>query len=300
MRVSYKRAISLSLRCFANIGGLGSLLIMLLVLYIATANAQEDVAAQVLERINRARADANLPALTRNAQLDAAAQGHANDLLQNGAELGHRGSDGSTIRQRIARAGFAGDTVGENWAAFRALDTIMEFWLNDPPHRKNILHGKFREIGIGVATRPNGGLIIVTDFGAQGNNAELFAAAPTAAPKKVRPAQAPTKAKPKPTQAPPTRKSTRKPTAAPIALATPLPPVTQVAIVQAPLQKSVAPMRARGKVKRLALKGNADASLGKVVRVGDTLHKTFGGALMAGGAVLFGVAVIGQRRRKTH
>ena len=43
----------------------------------------------------------------------------------------------------------------------------MEFWLNDPPHRRNILNPKFADIGIGFVVRPNGGLIVVTDFGTQ-------------------------------------------------------------------------------------------------------------------------------------
>src|SRR5262245_23018790 len=89
-------------------------LALLLVAAVGT-QAQGDVADVVLTRINRARANANSPALIRSAQLDSAAQAHADDLVQHGSQLGHRGSDGSTVQQRIARTGYNGRAWGENW-----------------------------------------------------------------------------------------------------------------------------------------------------------------------------------------
>lgn len=280
----------------------GGLLILLYALFlVGGASGQDDVAAQVLKRINRAREDAGMPALSRNPQLDAAAQAHANDLLQNGARLGHTGSDGSSIKQRVAGSGFAGGAVGENWAGYRSVDKVMEFWLNDAPHRRNILNRRYSEIGIGVATRPNGGFVVVTDFGGEKERAAPAEVQPAAAPKKARPTQVPTKPKPKPTAVPPTRKPASKPTREPTPLPPPptkAPPVVKVALAQPPPKPPVInPPGARGTAARLLLRGDANARVGVAETRGDPLRMTLGGTLSLAGVLLLGVAVVGQRRR---
>lgn len=269
------------------------------------ANAQEDVAQQVLERINRARAEANLPPLARNAELAAAAQDHANDLLKNGAQLGHRGSDGSTIRQRIARAGYAGGTVGENWAGYRSLDKIFDFWLNDAPHRQNILNARYSEIGVGVAARANGGFLIVTDFGSPEIRAESNFAPPTPKPKKARrkavATAVPTKPRPTRTPIPPTRQPTRKPTRRPTAVPTPLPTAAPIRVALAPvLPKKAERLRVRGKFQQLSINAVARGSVGAVAARTENTHQLFGGALMLSGVALLGVALIGQQRRRAR
>ncbi len=274
------------------------------------AAAQQDVAAQTFARINQARADAGLPPLALNAQLNAAAQAHADDMQKNGVSLGHRGSDGSTIKQRIARAGYGGGTTGENWAAYRTFDQIMNFWLNDPPHRSNILNNKFREIGVGVASRANGGLIIVTDFGASDNAPEIAAAAaaPPQAPQKPR--AAPTQAKPaapKPTRAPtrqptrpPTAKATRvpQPTAPPAPTPEPQPEPTRVAIARAPQTqiKATAPLYARGRAAKSVVRGSASNAVGAAHGAGDALRMSLGAALAVSGALVLGLAMAGHWR----
>lgn len=264
----------------------------LLFLVSVSAHAQGDVAAQVLAQINRARANRNLAALNRNPQLDAAAQGHADDLLQHGTSLGHRGSDGSNIAQRIARAGYNGATVGENWAGYRTLDQIMNFWLNDPPHIQNIVNNKYREIGIGVAVRPNGGFIIVTDFGSP-QTAQPKIAPAVAAVKPPPPTKAPVKAKPKPT-AVPTRKPTAKPTARPPAPPKPVP--VKVALVQPP-PPIFKPLHVQGKAKIIPLKGRAKSFPGVAEPQADAGRMSFGGALTLLGTLGLGVAIVGHRRR---
>lgn len=276
--------------------GLSALLCALFLMTGIVASAQDDPVAQVLIRINQARANANLPALTRNAQLDAAAQGHANDLLQNGVQLGHSGSDGSSITQRIVRTGYNGDTVGENWASYRTMDLVMQFWLTDPPHRHNILNPRFSEIGIGVAPRANGGLIVVTDFGGHNGGAPVQVAHAAAAPQKARPTQIPVRAKPKPSPTP-TRRPTRKPITLPTLLPTQPPPVTQIALAQPAPKITVKPLHARGKFSRLTLTGQARAAASLSEIRGDGAKQFFGGALALGGMLLVGVAMIGQRRR---
>ncbi len=279
---------------------------MLLVCGAANVNAQDDMAGQVLARINQARADAGLPLLTRNAQLDAAAQAHADDLQKNGTSLGHRGSDGSTIKQRIARAGYGGETTGENWAAYRTLDQIMTFWLNDPPHRRNILHPKFREIGIGVARRANGGLIVITDFGAPGKIAEI--ATPAVPPKQPikNSRAAPTQVKPAAPKL--TRAPTRQPTAKPTRAReenVPAPPTvepTRIALASVPHPQPGTPavLRARGRIAKRLVLGHAASDAGALRAPGDPWRMTLGAGLALGGMLLLGVAVVGHLRYRTR
>lgn len=290
MHPSYKRA---------------ALVLLLLLGTFTYAHAQDDIAARVLARINQARAEAGLAPLARNGQLDAAAQAHANDL-QSGAASGHRGANGSTMQQRIANAGYIASAVGENWGAYRTLDQIMDFWLSDPPHRRNILSAKFRDIGIGVAARPNGGLIIITDFGAPANAAEsALAVQPTAVPKKARATATRAKpAAPKPTRTPtrtPTRKPANKPTRIRVAQAvapTPMPEPTRAANASQTQDAPMKFLRARGRIGRTGLHGAGQVSLGRTEVQSDLGRMITGAALTFGGLVLLGVAYVGHRRHR--
>mgnify|MGYP003558770048 CR=1 FL=1 len=64
----------------------------------------------MLNRINAARAERGLPALSENAALTQAAHGHAADLSRNDwlieQRRWHEGSDGSDIGARLTRAGY--------------------------------------------------------------------------------------------------------------------------------------------------------------------------------------------------
>lgn len=264
-------------------------------------HAQDSIAAQVFAQLNQARSQAGLAPLVRNAQLDAAAQGHANDLMQNGVALGHRGSDGSSIQQRIASAGYTASVVGENWAAYRSLANIMGFWLSDPPHRQNILDPNYHDIGIGVATNADGELIAVTDFGALANSPQVapVAQAPNA-PKNARA----TPTRPKPAAPKPTRTPTPKPTAAKKVVRTitptPEPEPTRVALVIQSSDASEKSLRARGRSARLTLQGDAATFEGAAETAGDSLRMALGEALTFAGTLLLGVAWIGHRRSKLY
>ena len=148
-------------------------------LFLATrAHAQSsDAAADLAARINQERIARGLVPFALNAQLTAAAQAHANDVAQT-ANYSHIGSDGSTATERIARAGYGkyswGYRVGENWARYRDTATAMAMWMESTPHRNNILHAYYREIGIGIAREPAGPFIYVVDFGAQPNGLPVF------------------------------------------------------------------------------------------------------------------------------
>ncbi len=148
------------------------------VLIVASARAQSPNAINDLAtRINRERISRGMIPYALNAKLNSAAQVQANDMARTG-KYSHIGSDGSTVFDRVARAGYGayswGRRLGENWAWFHDPQTAMQMWMGSAPHRNNILHAVYREFGIGVAAAQNGGFIYVVDFGAEPNVLPVF------------------------------------------------------------------------------------------------------------------------------
>ena len=157
-------------------------LVAILLLISPPTSAQEPdpaVTWQVL--VNQARLDQGLAPYGFSSLLTAAAQRHADDLAAHQI-WSHTGSDGSTPKQRIAEAGYAAWTwnngeliAGENfWTGYGTIDDAMTFFMDDPPHRNNILGTAYREIGIGVATDDAGRNYYVLDFGARPNVLPIF------------------------------------------------------------------------------------------------------------------------------
>ena len=153
-----------------------------LVLASRPASAQEsDPVATWQALVNQARLDAGLPPYGFSNLLAAAAQRHADDLAVHQI-WSHTGSDGSEPRQRIAEAGYAAWTwnsgeliAGENfWTGYGTIQDAMAFFVEDEPHRKNILSTTYREIGVGVATDAAGRNYYVLDFGVRPNVLPVF------------------------------------------------------------------------------------------------------------------------------
>lgn len=97
------------------------------------------------DEINRIRRENGLPELTRNSALDQAANAHAQD--QQGRELGHTGSDGSSPGDRARRAGYD-SSVRENvaWNYSDEAD-VAQGWMNSPGHRAAMLDPNATEFG---------------------------------------------------------------------------------------------------------------------------------------------------------
>lgn len=113
---------------------------------IAGGAALADTA--MLQAINAERAEAGRTALQWDARLEAAAQGHADDMVARGY-FSHEGQDGSSMTDRMARAGFRGCFAAENIAqGQRSLDAVMVSWMKSRGHRRNILHRKARSVGL--------------------------------------------------------------------------------------------------------------------------------------------------------
>jgi uncharacterized protein YkwD len=125
------------------------------------ASSESAVTAQLLELVNRARAEARTwgperyagaPALRRQPPLDAAARAHVRDLSARGA-FDLRGSDGSTTEARVEREGYRWSGIGENLADRHLVpEPIVQGWLTDPMQCSNIMHPAFTEVGLARST----------------------------------------------------------------------------------------------------------------------------------------------------
>lgn len=81
-------------------------------------------------------------------RLTQAAQRHSADMRGN-SFMGHVGSDGSRVGQRVTRAGYEWQVVGENVAWGQpTVEVVMTGWMGSPPHCAAIMTPEFRELGV--------------------------------------------------------------------------------------------------------------------------------------------------------
>lgn len=127
--------------------------------------------------LNDRRKKHGVRSLDGNGRLDEAALRHSRDMEQQNY-FSHTSRNGDNLVARVRRTGYLGGsndwTLGENiaWGAeSRAKPRrIVKGWMKSSGHRRNILRGSFRDIGIGVARgAPTGGqrdaAVYTTDFG---------------------------------------------------------------------------------------------------------------------------------------
>ncbi|TVR91163.1 MAG: CAP domain-containing protein [Trueperaceae bacterium] len=86
-------------------------------------------------------------------RLMTAAQRHSDDMHVNGF-MGHTGSDGSTLQQRVEREGYAWRALGENVAwGYATPESVMSAWLASDGHCANVMNPAFVELGLGLEGR---------------------------------------------------------------------------------------------------------------------------------------------------
>ena len=107
-------------------------------------------ANQIASLINDARAQNGLPTLNVNAQLQAAAQGHAIDMACHNL-LSHTGSDSSSVGERVAAAGYAASFSSEIIYGSGYPQTAFDWWMSDTTHRNEILNPGVTDMGVGYA-----------------------------------------------------------------------------------------------------------------------------------------------------
>ena len=133
----------------------------------------------VLTQVNAVRTSHGLAPVRLSASLNAAAAQHSNEMARVGY-FAHESANGAAFDKRLARFYPMGSShywsVGENlvWAApDLSAEEALKLWMSSPPHRKNLLTSRWREIGISAvhadsAPGSYGGgpaTIITTDFG---------------------------------------------------------------------------------------------------------------------------------------
>ncbi|MDE0590218.1 CAP domain-containing protein [Halocynthiibacter sp. C4] len=115
---------------------------------VVTAGGGNDLAVSLEDIVNFERRNASLPELTSNAQLDAAALALAEDMNANGF-VGHTGTDGSTVKDRVEATGYCARVLAENaYRGERGGIGAIDWWMQSPPHRANILNSKVTEFGM--------------------------------------------------------------------------------------------------------------------------------------------------------
>jgi uncharacterized protein YkwD len=133
---------------------------------------------QVLALINKARAQAGLPAYTVTAGLRRSAERH-NDLMAAGCGLSHQCPGEPPIGARETAAGVdwtaAGENIGEGGpvpgtpAAITQMAVVLtnDMLSEQPPddgHRKNLLSSAFHHIGIAILRSGSGTVWMTQDF----------------------------------------------------------------------------------------------------------------------------------------
>lgn len=123
---------------------------------------------EVARIMNEVRASHGLPALAYNETLAQAAQIQANDCSAR-SSCSHTGADGSTIKDRVLRVGYAPASWAECWAIRPSPQGAIDIWMNETPpndpHRRTLLTTWLTEIGIGVAPGPWSSTYVIAVFG---------------------------------------------------------------------------------------------------------------------------------------
>lgn len=124
------------------------------------------LALEVLKLTNAAREREGHPPLRLNEALTKAAQGHADDMAKRDY-FDHVSPDGATMVIRIERVNYSYRGIAENIAmGQRNPKEAVASWLKSPGHRRNILNGSYRDLGVGVAKDKKGIPRWVQVFGA--------------------------------------------------------------------------------------------------------------------------------------
>jgi len=120
---------------------------------------------RMLDLHNQKRKSQNLRRLCVHPALQRAARDHSQDMIRR--DYFEHGNVG----KRLKRHGYNWSRYGENIApdlGSPSPNPTFDGWMGSSPHRANILNGRFREVGIGLATGSHNGqrkTMWTADFG---------------------------------------------------------------------------------------------------------------------------------------
>jgi hypothetical protein len=111
--------------------------------------------ATLLQATNAQRSNHHEQALATDAQLNAAAQAKANDMVAHNY-WSHTSPSGVTPWTFISNAGYRYQAAGENLAyGFSNSNDVTTGWMNSAEHRDNILDNAYSQVGFGIASSSN-------------------------------------------------------------------------------------------------------------------------------------------------
>jgi uncharacterized protein YkwD len=105
---------------------------------------------QMLTLHNNARKNYGLKPLCVHPALQKAARAHSKDMIQYHYFSHYSRGSNEAPCTRILRFGYAGSSCGENIGYNATPEDLFLSWMRSSTHQRNILDGRFREIGIGA------------------------------------------------------------------------------------------------------------------------------------------------------
>jgi len=120
------------------------------------AGCMEPGAAQSIKMVNDERLNRSIPLLEGNSTLTAKAQAWAEALASQGNLTHSNLADGT---------GPGWQALGENLAMAPTVDGAHDELMHSPPHRANMLSGRYSQVGVGVAQGNGGEVYVVQEFG---------------------------------------------------------------------------------------------------------------------------------------
>lgn len=138
----------------------------------------DQVERTVLCLVNRERSSHGLQRLQASGKLARAAVKHSQDMVRRDF-FDHESPGGGTMTQRIRSAGWISgarsyafaENIAWGTGALSSPQSIVRSWMRSPGHRRNILNGRYDELGVGIALGApgrDGGATFTGDFGARG------------------------------------------------------------------------------------------------------------------------------------
>ena len=115
---------------------------------LATAQALDGLAAELLKQINQKRTANGLSTLSYSSDLQASADIRAKESVQN---FSHLRPDGRGCETAVTvDYTVTGENLIQVTSEFATAAIMMDTWMNSPTHRNNILLSSFTDVAIGV------------------------------------------------------------------------------------------------------------------------------------------------------
>ena len=130
---------------------------------VATPRIDPDAEQQMLDLINRSRAEHGLEPVTFDPSIRDVARNYSVTMFQQGY-FAHVDQSGATPFDRMRAGGVSYRAAGENLALAPTVQIAHDGLMNSPGHRANILNPRYRRIGIGVADGGMHGKMFTQNF----------------------------------------------------------------------------------------------------------------------------------------